>query len=419
MKVISSRSYGMRASPACLLVVSAMATAATAQAVLPDPTALPVKDIFDVIRELRHKPPTSPPTADQYKKLMITAAPVIGYNPASGFGIGVAGNIAFFRGEPATTRISSLVTSLKVTTKDQVSFNAKINAFTAGNRWNIVSDNRAYWTNQDTYGLGTSTTPDQAVNVKFDYLRFYETGYRELRPSLFAGVGFLYSGYRNIEPNPENAPGTPAPAYVADSNQNGFPLDSQISAGTSVNFLVDSRDNFINPSRGYYADLKYQMYFSGFLGGTSTWQLSHADLRTYVRLNKDARQRLAFWFFGNLVTGGAAPYFDLPSTGDDTYGRSGRGYTQGRFRGERMLYGEVEYRWTITKNGLIGMVAFLNTETLSNRQANEKLFDSFATAGGVGLRLMMSKRSNTNLCVDYGRGEQGSDGVYFSIQEAF
>jgi hypothetical protein len=143
-------------------------------------------------------------------------------------------------------------------------------------------------------------------------------------------------------------------------------------------------------------------------------------VRTYVRLTRDARQKLAFWLFGDLVTGGVAPYFDLPTTGGDTYGRSGRGYIQGRFRGQRMVYGEAEYRWTLTKNGLLGVVAFLNTETFSNEQTGEKLFDSFATAGGAGLRLMLSKRSKTNLCLDFGRGGQGSShGVYFGVQEAF
>ena len=186
-----------------------------------------------------------------------------------------------------------------------------------------------------------------------------------------------------------------------------------------MNALLDSRDSSINPSRGFYANLNYDMFFDGFLGGTSTWQLTHADLRTYVRLTTDARHRLAFWVFGNFVTGGVAPYFDLPATSDDTYGRAGRGYTQGRFRGERMVYGEVEYRWTITKNGLLGMVAFLNTETLSNQQTGERLFDSFATGAGVGLRVMLNKRSKTNLAVDFGRGQQGSHGVYFGVQEAF
>ena len=104
----------------------------------------------------------------------------------------------------------------------------------------------------------------------------------------------------------------------------------------------------------------------------------------------------------------------------DTYGRSGRGYPQGRFRGQSLVYGEAEYRWTVTKNGLFGMVAFLNTRDASAAtQTGEKLFDSFATGAGVGLRLMLNKRSQTNLCLDIGWGKDGSRAVYFAVQEAF
>ena len=142
------------------------------------------------------------------------------------------------------------------------------------------------------------------------------------------------------------------------------------------------------------------------------------DARTYFRLTPDARHKLAFWMYGDFVIAGTGPYLDLPATGMDAYGRGGRGYPQGRFRGERLVYGEVEYRWTVTKNGLFGMVAFLNTETLGDEQTGEKLFDSFATGGGVGARLMLNKKSQTNLCFDIGWGKEGK-AVYFAVQEAF
>ncbi len=161
------------------------------------------------------------------------------------------------------------------------------------------------------------------------------------------------------------------------------------------------------------------MFFEDFLGGTSNWQQFSYDLRTYVRLSRDARHKLALWTFGDLVTGGVAPYLDLPSTGGDTYARSGRGYPQGRFRGQKMLYAEAEYRWTVTKNGLFGMVAFVNAQTLTNEQAGEELFDSVAPGVGIGFRFLLNKRSKTNLCFDVGHGKNGSKAVYFAVQEAF
>jgi hypothetical protein len=65
------------------------------------------------------------------------------------------------------------------------------------------------------------------------------------------------------------------------------------------------------------------------------------------------------------------------------------------------------------------MVAFLNTETLSDERQGERLFDAFATGGGVGLRLMMNKRSKTNLAFDVGVGNDGQPRLYFAVQEAF
>ena len=107
----------------------------------PDSTiAVPTRDIVDVIRDLRHKPPTAEPR--DYTHLMIAAAPVVAYNPASGLGIGAAGNVAFHKGPPETTRISSVVMSLTVTTKKQLLFNGKFDVSSAGNDWLFQSDNR-------------------------------------------------------------------------------------------------------------------------------------------------------------------------------------------------------------------------------------------------------------------------------------
>jgi Omp85 superfamily domain len=379
--------------------------------------AVPTEDIVDVIRELRHKPPKAEP--QDYSHLMIAAAPVVSYNPASGVGIGAAGNVAFRKGSPETTRISSVVASLTVTSKKQLLVNGKFDVSSAGNDWLLQGDNRVYLTSQDTFGLGTSTVPEDAINTEYNFLRFYEIGYRRIYRSLYVGAGLLYNRHSSVKADEAFESVWFDSPYVTYSQARGFDLDSQNSAGTAVSILVDSRDSAINPSRGAYAGVDYQTFFEGFLGGTSSWQQLNVEARTYVRLSADARHRLAVWLSANLVTGGEAPYFDLPATSMDTYGRSGRGYIQGRYRGERMAYGELEYRWTVTRNGLLGIVAFVNTETLSNEDAGERLFDAFATGGGAGLRLMLNKHSQTNLAFDVGRGNDGKARIYFGVQEAF
>jgi hypothetical protein len=64
-------------------------------------------------------------------------------------------------------------------------------------------------------------------------------------------------------------------------------------------------------------------------------------------------------------------------------------------------------------------VAFVNTTTLANRETGEQLFDHFAAGAGAGLRVLLNKRSKTNLAFDVGFGEKGNHGVYLTVQEAF
>ncbi len=400
---------------------STQATSAQAAAQEETPPTDDMVDAFDLLRKLRHKELTDEQraAAADPSHRMYAFAPVIGYKPSSGAVIGVAGNVAFFQGSPATTHISSAVAGLTFSSLKQTSASARFGVFRRDDRWKIDGDNRFQWTSQDTYGLGTGTSDADRVNMKFDYFRVYETGYHRLRKDVFAGIGFHYSAHTSVGPGDNAGSEWDQSPYVTYSEEHGLPLASQTSAGASVNFLLDSRDSAINAVRGWYANASYRAFFSGFLGGDSTWQELVLDTRTYRTLSADGRQKLAFWLFGDFVVGGVAPYMDLPATGMDSYGRSGRGYTEGRFRGERLLYGEIEYRRILMRNGLLGMVAFLNTTTLADTRSGEHLFDRFASAGGVGLRVLLNKRSKTNLCLDVGWGQQGSRGVYLAVQEAF
>jgi outer membrane protein assembly factor BamA len=384
----------------------------------------PVTEAFDLVdlwRRIRHREltPEEKAAAADPNARMRAIAPVIGYKPSSGATIGVAGNLARFLGDPKTTRISSTVMSLTFSSKKQTSLSVRFSVFGRDDRWSLDGDNRLKWTSQDTFGLGTSTSPDDRVNMKFDQIRVYNTAYRKVFRNLHAGIGFHFSAHTGIGPGKDAESAWADSPFVTYSETHGFPLNSQTSAGTSVNARVDTRDNGINPNRGWLASASYRPFFKGFLGGDSAWQELYLDTRTYRRLDARGRHTLAFWLWGDIVTGGIAPYMDLPATGMDTYGRSARGYAEGRLRGERLLYGEVEYRAALTDNGFLGMVVFLNTATLANSESGERLFDNFAPGAGAGLRVLLNKRSKTNLCFDFGVGRQGSRGIYLAVQEAF
>ena len=411
---------------AALVFVAALASegaTAMARGQDPDPsqtTATPAEtDIVDLIRAIRRKTPADqPPPAWDYRRPMPALLPTFSSKPSTGFTAGALANVAFYRGDPAATGISSASVGATLSSRKQVSVSARLHMFTKGNRFNIQGDNRFLWTSQDTFGLGPDTAPDDAVNVRFDHFRIADIGYFAIRPRVYAGIGPHFNVHRNVEPGKDAEAEWESSPYVEYSRRNGLPEDSQTSSGLSIGVLADTRDNVINARSGWLASMTYRPYFEG-LGSDSAWQELVFDTRTYRPLNGNPRHRIALWLYGDFVVAGVAPYFDLPSTGNDAYGRAGRGYVEGRFRGERLVYGEVEYRGTLTSNGLLGMVAFLNLTTVSDKQAGQSLFADVAPGVGVGLRVLMNKRARTNVCIDVGVGRQGSKGLYLGLQEVF
>ena len=381
------------------------------EASAPEPSS--TTDVGDLWRLVRHK---DAPSDDEARRFLVFA-PSIGSKPSTGLNGGLSGNVAFFLGDPGSTHISSLTGGLKVSEKKQTLGGVKFAAFSKNDRWFFQGDDRLQWTSQNTYGLGGSAPTADASNVKYDLFHFFGTAYRNVKPGLFIGVGLNVSDHTNVQPGAGALPTWDESAYVAYDQKHGFAVDRQTSSGTNVGLLCDTRDNAINAERGAYASASYRTYFDGFLGGDSTWQELYLDARTYKKLTKDARHKLAFWFLGDLVTGGTAPYLDLPATASQD--RSARGYGEGRYRGEHLLYGEMEYRGALMSSGLVGLVAFLNMTTVDNAETNQKLFETFAPGAGFGFRFLLNKRSKTNLCTDYGWGKDGSRGFYLAIQEAF
>jgi hypothetical protein len=136
---------------------------------------------------------------------MIAAAPVVTYNPTSGLGFGVAGNVAFYRGAPDTTRISSIVASVTGTSKKQFLINAKFGDWSRDNRWHTAGDNRLYWTSQKTYGLGSDTLESAAVDQKYDAFRFYDAIYRRVGRDTYVGAGLVYNIHRDVQPTDDEA----------------------------------------------------------------------------------------------------------------------------------------------------------------------------------------------------------------------
>ena len=170
-----------------------------------------------------------------------------------------------------------------------------------------------------------------------------------------------------------------------------------------------------------------------FLGSSKNSSSLWLEYRNYISTSKKHPQNLiGIWAYGNFQTSGELPYLDLPALGWDQFGRSGRAYTQGRFRGQDLMYAEVEYRFRLggLKNNpdFFGAVIFANATTASRREFTDdnnitynsiNLFQYVEPAVGFGLRFMISKVTRTNLTLDYAIGMYGSKGIFLNFNESF
>jgi hypothetical protein len=369
-------------------------------------------DLIDVLHRLLHREGgTAEPSAQGVSLLVL---PVFGAAPKAGFQAGVGALIEFPSDAPGANTVSSINTSITYSTRKQVG--AALNPQIYGRHWKLEGRNSFYEKTADDVALGTSSEAIGPV-LDFDATRLADTFYVRLAGDLFAGAGIIYTSGNQIVRNGQSAGADSE--FVTYSLAHGFSLDRQTSAGGTVAMQFDNRDNRNDAARGWLVAAELRQYVDGFAGGDSRWQEAFAEIRTYHALTASKRHRLAFWTYGDFVTRGVAPYLSLPMSAGDPEERSERGYAEGRFRGEQMAYGEIEYRGLVTRNGMIGVVSFVNVATLSNRDTGERIFHSAAVGAGGGLRLLLSKRSRTNICLDAAVGRNGSHGVYFGLNDAF
>lgn len=405
------------------------------------------KDIGDVIRAARHKPPKP----EEVGKPSLFLIPIIGSNPATGFMLGVGGQYAFkMPGEE--TKYSMISGSVQFTTKNQKLFLIKNNIYTKNNKIFFSGDWRYLIFSQSTYGLGTNAPEGGVLDYQYDiggqntsndslaqpmnynFVRFYQAAsfriFAEKSKGLFLGFGYCLDKYSKIEDLKLNlTPGEEViTSHYAYNTKYGFSTSGYSLSTLNVNVVSDTRDNMINPYSGHFLQVTFRSGLK-FLGNDEASSFLYTEWRSYHRLSaKNPRHLIAFWATGEFTPSGKYPYMILPALGYDQRSRSGRGYTQGRFRGNNLVYGESEYRFPISKcGGVTGGVLFLNATTASNPVTGSaagysatslKLFESVKPGYGFGLRFMVDKKTRTNLAVDFGFGDKSS-GFYLAASETF
>ncbi|MEB2775173.1 BamA/TamA family outer membrane protein [Algoriphagus sp. D3-2-R+10] len=371
---------------------------------------------------------------NQIRDFKLVPLPAIASNPANGWLFGIAPSATWRMGDPKNTHLSNLVGNLLYTTKKQWLISSRSNIFLADDSWILVGDWRFFITSQPTFGLGSSSPNSPIENpiqpgvwwgeqqMDYNWVRFYETVLKRISTSKFyLGVGYHLDIYSKIENFMEDEI-TQELTFSNDfyHQTKGFNLDKNTLSGITLNAVMENRDLAVSPYETNFALVSFKIN-PEFLGSNQSSSTLLLDYRHYFPLSeKRKRHLLALWSYANFLVSGDLPYMALPSIGYDMFGRSGRGYSQGRFRGESMVYSEAEYRFPLQKNKeTFGGTVFVNAASFGSKLTQENIFTKINPGYGLGFRVMINKENRTTISADYGFGQKGNSGFYLNINESF
>jgi len=393
------------------------------------PKAPPLYDIVDLFKDINPFKKKAQESQDLHKKRSnISYLPNFNYNPSIGFQVGLKAVGGLYFGDRKTTSMSIFATAINYTTRGIIFGYLFHDVYTKDNNWNLKGSMHVAKMVGLDYGMGMGVplenpTEEEAIINNPERKRFVnqstiygftERVYKQLSPGLFVGAGAYFELKRNIK-TVGNEPETPNTIY---SDWNGFRSDMNNNNGVMFNVQYMNRDNPNSAYKGIYSDVVLRANQT-WLGSTRNALQLLTDFRKYVPLSQSRPNHvLAFWYYGSYNLSGKLPYLDIPGTGKDPYARSGRGYTNGYFKGLSYAYTEVEYRFPILRNQFLSGVVFGNLQSVDDQTGN-KLFKQWKPAGGAGLRVLFNKATRTNLCIDYAFGKYGQKGLFLGLNEAF
>lgn len=384
-------------------------------------------DVSDVFRKVFNKKPK-----EKSEGASVALLPVLGYNPSFGFNVGINIMAGKQFGLKTNTIYSVFNLTFSYSTKKIIPLRIRHNMFTPQNKWNWQGDWQLSKMGLIDYGVGTGQgskikdafsfydiplkNVDSAFPIRYSYIKLLEKAYRKIGQYWYIGGGVDFNIYSNIQDaRIEDLRTTPHKRY---SVRNEFDTASYAANGFLFAVQYNSREHPIRSYGGIYADVNIRFNQTWLGSSKNAIQLMY-DFREYFSLSKTNPDHvLALWQWASFKLNGSIPYLEMPGTAHDTYNRSGRAYTFGRFKGPSYACFETEYRFPVMNNKLISGVCFFNYQTASNDKT-KKVFEYWELGVGAGVRILFNKHSRSALCLDFSRGQHGANGVFCGLNEVF
>lgn len=192
-------------------------------------------------------------------------------------------------------------------------------------------------------------------------------------------------------------------SFARDSTIGGVPprqLGSQ-TAGLGAVLAYDSLDQPFSPTRGVRAEVSFSQQGHEF-GGDFDYGRLNAFAITYIPFTE--KLVLGLHLDGGLITGGQAPFYDLP-------GLIMRGIPRGRYVDNAALLTEAELRYDLTQRW--SLIGFAGVGRVADSFGGLGSADT-QTAFGGGFRYLIARQYGLRIGIDLGYSD-GQGTVYVTV----
>jgi len=336
-------------------------------------------------------------TSKPNKKYFV-ALPIWGLYPETGWRLGLSLVYLFHTKKDAVTRPSLVRLNGQYTQNHQSSIKPYFDIFTNRNKFNFKGSYTYTKFIENYWGIGNTQTDDSKEQYDFTLNRLQLRGTYQIYKNVYAGINFETDKMSDL--------GFRDGSALKASNIIG--VNDSYTAGAGFVLSFDNRDHIYYPLHGHLIDIG-TLFNSQAIGSKYEFNNLTVDARSYIKLwNHNV---LALQAFGNFNEGNI-PFRQMGTIGSDMFMR---GYYNGRFRDNHAAAIQAELRKQVW--GPISMVFFAGAGNVGSTFGN--LFEHIKPNYGIGIRGIAMRKERINLRIDYGRGENGTQGMYFTLGEAF
>ncbi len=342
----------------------------------------------------------SPDSAATTSGRTLDAYPYVFYTPETKIAFGGGGTLTWrYAGEDSLLAPNSIMAAITFTQRKQMIIALTPEIFTRNRKW-LLNGYLGYYHYPDKFwGIGNDT-PDSAeedFEPRYGVLEAY--GQHVLKGGLMAGLAGYFMEYQPYE--------VPAGGTLDSGDVPG--AKGGLSSGLGLMATYDTRHPRFSAHSGNYLQWK-SVFFREAFGSDYHFTRTTIDLRHYKPLGKTVV--LALQGYAQF-TGGIVPFNMMPLLGGKY---AMRGYFYGRFRDNEMITGQAELRYPLWHR--FRGVVFAGGGSVAP-SVSKFTWGGFKPSMGLGLRYVFDVKENIVLRMDFGFGENGNNGLYIMINEAF